>query len=329
LRKLKLGIFGVGHLGKIHIKCIKNLPEMYDLVGFYDPDENVAQSVQEEFDIKRYTSQDELIADCEALDVVSTTGTHFDISKKVLENKKHLFVEKPVTEKYDQSIILKELGKTNDLIIQVGHVERFNPAFKAIEDWQLEPTYIEGERLGPYSTRGTDVSVIHDLMIHDIDLVLQLIKSPITEVRANGQSVLSNTPDVCNTRIEFANGAVANLTASRISPRKSRRLRIFQKETFLSLDFMNKKATKLEMVDPSVNGSGVYDIKTELGDKKYRFQEAYTGDTNAIQDEFAAFYQSIVNGQKVMVNIDDAGKALQLVERIVNQINTKTNKPTV
>ena len=221
---LKIGLLGAGHLGKIHLKCIQ-MVDQYNLIGFYDPDDQNAKIAEETYGIKRWKDLDDLLESVDVIDIVTPTITHFELAKKAIQYGKHVFIEKPLTHTMNEAKELLQLSKDAGLKIQVGHVERFNPAFLALEGTPLNPMFIEAHRLALFNPRGTDVSVILDLMIHDLDLVLSLVDSEVKHISASGVSVVSNTPDISNARIEFENGAVANLTASRISMKQMRKLR--------------------------------------------------------------------------------------------------------
>ncbi|MEC8884137.1 MAG: Gfo/Idh/MocA family oxidoreductase, partial [Bacteroidota bacterium] len=226
---LKAGVLGAGHLGKIHLKLL-NQSERYELVGFYDESETTAKAVAEEYGYHRFDSIAQLIEACDIVDVVTPTTHHFDCAEQVIKAGKHLFIEKPIAQTVEQAVAIRELAKKHGVRGQVGHVERFNPAFTAVNHLIENPMFIEAHRLAEFNPRGTDVPVVLDLMIHDIDAILSVVKSEVKHISASGVSVISDTPDIANARIEFANGCVANLTASRISMKKMRKARFFQKD---------------------------------------------------------------------------------------------------
>ena len=237
---LKIGVFGAGHLGKIHIQQWKEI-EGIEIVGFYDPNDENAASAIDQYGVKRYSESNSLLQLCDAVDIVSNTTHHFEIAKAALLLGKHIFVEKPFTNTLEEAQELIKLIKEANVKCQVGHVERFNPALLALGDMKIQPMFIETHRLATFNPRGTDVSVILDLMIHDIDIVLHLVKSPVKRISASGVAVLSETPDIANARIEFDNGCVANLTSSRISLKRMRKMRLFQRDAYISVDFLDKK----------------------------------------------------------------------------------------
>ena len=236
---MKIGVLGTGHLGKIHLKCIQ-LIEGYDLVGFYDPDDNNATLAVKTYAVQRFQDINALIDAVDVIDIITPTVTHFELAKKAIEKGKHVFIEKPLTNTLEEAEILLELSKKHGVKIQVGHVERFNPAFLALGDTPLNPMFIEGHRLAMFNPRGTDVSVVLDLMIHDLDIVLSMVSSEVKQVSASGVAVVSDTPDICNARIEFENACVANLTASRISMKQMRKIRLFQKDAISVLIFWKR-----------------------------------------------------------------------------------------
>lgn len=315
---MKLGLFGVGHLGKIHIKCI--LETEFTLVGFYDPDDAAAKSA-EEAGLRRFDNPDDLLDAVDAADIVSPTIFHYDLALKACRKGKHVFIEKPVTETLEQAKHLMELAKEKHIIMQVGHVERYNPAMLPMQDKIHNPRFIEGHRLAIFNPRGTDVSVVLDLMIHDLDLVLSLVKSEVVNVSANGVKIVSTTPDICNARIEFANGCVANLTASRISLKNMRKLRIFQDNAYVSLDFLTKESqmVKIEDVTAGDENEGMV-LSTNSGLKRINIEQVPIEPVNAILAELNDFYQAVKFGKTPKVSIEDGYKALHLAHWIHQKI---------
>ena len=231
---LKIGVLGAGHLGKIHINCIKQI-DNYDLVGFYDPAKETALQVEEEMRIKNFDSVDALIEAVDVVDIVTPTIRHFECASKALQKRKHVFIEKPIVATPEEANALKKLADEAGVKVQVGHVERFNPAFIAAEPFIEEPLFIEVHRLAQFNPRGTDVPVVLDLMVHDLDILLTIVKSPIAHISASGVGIVSPSPDITNVRIEFENGTVANLTASRMSMKYMRKTRIFQKGAYITI----------------------------------------------------------------------------------------------
>jgi predicted dehydrogenase len=238
---MRIGLAGVGHLGKIHLKCLKNIPE-WEVGGIYDANPKTAEEVGQEFGVRVFPTFEALLDASDAIDLVTPTTTHFELASQALKSRKHLFIEKPVTHTLTEARKLQKLYAEADVKIQIGHVERYNPAFISVKDRIKNPMFIEAHRLAEFNPRGTDVPVVLDLMIHDIDVVLAAIQSPVKKISASGVAVISETPDITNARIEFVNGAVANLTASRISMKRMRKMRIFQKEAYISIDFLKKES---------------------------------------------------------------------------------------
>jgi predicted dehydrogenase len=326
---LKIGVLGAGHLGKIHIKCIKEIPE-YDLVGFYDSDEEISKTVEKEFDIRRYSSLDELVDAVDMVDIVTPTISHFDCASKSLKKFRHVFLEKPIVTTLDEARELIKIAEEANVKVQVGHVERFNPAFLAAEQYFNKPMFIETHRLAQFNPRGTDVPVILDLMIHDIDIILSVVKSNIRKVSASGVAVVSDTPDIANARIEFDNGCVANLTASRISLKNMRKSRFFQRDAYISIDFLKKELEVVRIKDAG-KSSGfpvgfMLDLGHGKGTKQILFDKPEIKPTNAIKTELESFYSAIINNTTPPVTINDGYNALELAHRIIEKINqTATN----
>ena len=319
---IKIGLIGAGHLGKIHIRLLKEIKE-FDLIGFYDTNPVNSKKITTEFGISSFSSAEELIDSSDAIDVVTPTKYHFEYAKMAIEKGKQLFVEKPITATIDEAQELVKLSKEKEVKVQVGHVERFNPAFIAIQKDCNNPMFIEAHRLAEFNPRGTDVPVVHDLMIHDIDIVLSIVKSEIKSIYASGVSIISDTPDIANARIEFENGCVANLTASRISLKSMRKTRIFQKDAYISIDFLEKKAELIRMKDAKITDDPfalIIDPGKGKTKKQIEFESPKTTDNNAIKDELTSFYHAIVNNTDTIVTIEDAYKALYVAQQISEQV---------
>lgn len=321
---LKIGVLGAGHLGKIHIKCIKQI-DNYNLCGFYDPDDENAAKVEEEYGIKRYDSIGALIDDVDVVDIVTPTISHFDCASEALKKTRHVFIEKPVVTTLDEARKLISLSEEANIKVQVGHVERFNPAFIAAQPYFEQPMFIETHRLAQFNPRGTDVPVVLDLMIHDIDIVLSVVKSDIHRISASGVPVVSDTPDIANARIEFTNGCVANLTASRISMKNMRKSRFFQKDAYISVDFLDKEAEILRMKDVNPDKADPYAVIMELGPgqlpKQVIFDKPEVKQINAIKEELASFYEAIVNDTTPSVTINDGYNALEVAHKIIEKLS--------
>jgi predicted dehydrogenase len=319
---LKIGVFGAGHLGKIHIQQWKEVAAI-QLVGFYDPDDDNAASAIEQYGVTRFMDVDELIQAADAIDIVSTTTTHYEIAKKCLLAGKHLFIEKPLANTLEEGRELVKLVKEANVKCQIGHVERYNPAYLALGEESLQPMFIEAHRLSQFNPRGTDVSVILDLMIHDIDIIMHLVKSPVRRISASGVTVLSETPDIANARIEFDNGCVANLTASRISLKKMRKMRMFQRDAYISVDFLDKKAEIVRLKD-DIGVRGIFDFPLDMpdGEKKVlSMQMPEVTPSNAIRAELAEFADAIINDKTVRVSVYDGFQAMDVAHQILKKMS--------
>ncbi len=315
---LNAGVIGAGHLGKIHLKLL-NQSSKYNLVGFHDSDQEAAKKISEEFGYKSFDTVEELIEACDMVDVVTPTLFHFDCAKMVLNAGRHLFIEKPITKTVEEAEEIRELAKKNGVRGQVGQVERFNPAFTAVNNQIDNPMFIESHRLAEFNPRGTDVSVVLDLMIHDIDAILSVVKSKVKTVTANGVSVISQTPDIANARIEFENGCVANLTASRISMKNMRKSRFFQKDAYISVDFLEKKCEVVKMKDAPENPDDFAMILTnaEGVKKQIYFENPDVDPNNAILDELETFADSINNNTTPIVTLAQGTEALRVAMKII------------
>jgi predicted dehydrogenase len=318
---LKIGVLGVGHLGKFHLNNWKEI-EGIELVGFYDPNDENAAVVSEKYKLKRYTNAEELIDLCDALDIVAPTFAHFDLCKAGIRKHKHIFVEKPLANTMDEARELVKLAKEANIKFQIGHVERFNPALLALKDHTLEPMFIEVHRLAQFNPRGTDVSVILDLMIHDIDIILSLVKSNVKFISANGVAVMSDTPDIANVRIEFDNGCVANLTSSRISMKKMRKMRLFQKDAYIGIDFLEKKTEIIKLNTPEDKDKNVFtfDIDTNHGKKTIAIANPVIEEGNAIKMELEEFRNAIINNTNTAVTVVDGYRAMDVAHQILAKI---------
>jgi len=320
---LKLGIFGVGHLGKFHLNNWKEISGV-ELVGFYDPDDVSAQEVSEKFQLPRFLDAETLMTACDAIDVVAPTPFHFDLCEKAIKKGKHVFVEKPLANTMDEARILVKLVKESNVKMQVGHVERFNPAYLATQDVELNPMFIEVHRLAQFNPRGTEVSVILDLMIHDIDIILNLVKSEVKAISASGVAVMTDTPDIANVRIEFNNGCVVNLTSSRISMKRMRKMRVFQKDAYIGIDFLNKKTEIIKLKTPRDLEAFSFDLDTPHGKKTIAILNPLVPEVNAIKMELEKFRDAVVNNTPTIVSEVDGYRAMDIAHQILNKIKNAT-----
>lgn len=320
---LKIGVLGAGHLGKIHIRLILELKSEFELIGFYDPNDHNAQQAVEMFGIKRFDSLADLLELVDCTDIVTPTLSHYESAVAAIRKSKHVFIEKPITQTVDEAVSLMKLAREAGVKVQVGHVERFNPAFqKAIPHFN-KPMFIETHRLAQFNPRGTDVPVVLDLMIHDLDIILSIVKSGIRRISASGVAVVSDSHDITNARIEFDNGCVANLTASRISLKNMRKSRFFQKDAYISVDFLSKKLEILQMED--IDGEpDPFDVVLDLGEgkksKKIMLEQPEIEEINAIKEELKAFYEAIVNNTVPVVSIEDGFRALEVATQILEKL---------
>jgi predicted dehydrogenase len=325
---LKIGVLGAGHLGKIHIRCIKEI-KGYDLVGFYDTNSECLKEVEQEFGIKGFDNIDELIKAVDVVDIVTPTISHFSCAKSALENLKHVFIEKPIVTTPEEARELIDLAKDKNVKVQVGHVERFNPAFIAASDSLSKPMFIESHRLAHFNPRGTDVPVVLDLMIHDIDIILKAVGSKVVDVKASGVNVVSDTPDIANARLEFESGAVANLTASRISLKNMRKTRFFQRDAYITVDFLEKvtEIVKMEELETEPEDPMAMVIDLGPGKKKRRiyFDKPEITGINAIVEELKSFKDSVLNNTTPTVTIEDGYNALNVAHMIMDEIEKSAN----
>ena len=323
---LKVGVFGVGHLGKFHLNNWRQIKNV-ELIGFYDPNDANAQEVEEKYKLKRFDNIDELMDLCEAVDIVAPTNHHFELVKKALRKSCHVFVEKPLANTIDEAKEIVELAKEANAKVQVGHVERFNPAYIAATKYHLRPMFIEVHRLAQFNPRGTEVSVILDLMIHDIDIVLALVKSPVKNISASGVAVMTDTPDIANVRIEFNNGCVANLTSSRISMKKMRKMRLFQKDAYIGIDFLAKKTEIIKLKEDGDENVFSFDLETPNGGKKsIAIATPEIKDGNAILMELESFVQAIRENKTTSVNEVDGLMAMEVAHQILEKMKQNSLK---
>jgi predicted dehydrogenase len=322
---LKIGVLGAGHLGKIHIRCIKEISQ-FELIGFYDTDDENSKKVETEFQIKRFHDLSELIDLVDVVDIVTPTVSHFSCASQAMKKFKHVFIEKPLVTTVEEAKELIAIANEANVKVQVGHVERFNPAYLAARPFINQPLFIETHRLAQFNPRGTDVPVILDLMIHDIDIILSLVKSNIKRISASGVAIVSDTPDIANARLEFDNGCVANLTASRISMKNMRKTRIFQRDAYITIDFLDKDCEIIRLknvedestLDPFAM---TIDLGNEKGKKQIFFERPETIPVNAIKSELETFYEAITTDTIPAVTIIDGFNALDLAYKVISKMN--------
>jgi len=327
---LKIGVLGAGHLGKIHLKCIGLAAEKLELSGFYDPDASTADSVAANFSTNAFESAEALMDAVDIVDIVTPTTTHFELAAKAIKKGKHVFIEKPLTNTIDEARALVDLSVSHGVKVQVGHVERFNPALLSLDGMELDPMFIEAHRLAAFNPRGTDVSVILDLMIHDLDIVLSMVQAPLRSLSASGVAVVSKNPDIANARLEFENGAVANLTASRISLKQMRKVRLFQQDAYISLNFLEKKAQVVRLFGEgspeTAQLDNLMELSTQAGTKYIHIDMPDIEPVNAIKMELETFAEAIEQDKKPRVTIEDGYRALEVAHKILADIETKARQ---
>jgi len=323
MSKVKIGVIGTGHLGKLHTKMFQSITNC-ELIGIYDSNPEQAKAVSDEFRVSNYSAIEELLSKVDAVSIAATTTAHYEIAKKCFENGVHVFIEKPITATIKEAEELVELSENKNLNLQVGHIERFNPALVAMEKYINDPKFIQTDRLSQFNPRGTDVAVVLDLMIHDIDIILSLVKSDVVEIQANGVAVVSDHLDIANARLQFENGAVANVTASRISQKKMRKMRIFQRDTYVALDFVTGVSEVYRLLEPS---SEVVTSQISFGEigvgekrKKLVYEQPEQKEINALQYELELFVNSVINKTKPIVSGVDGLRALKVAQLIIQKI---------
>jgi len=321
--KLKVGVIGTGHLGKLHTKMFKSI-ENCELISIYDSNPDQSKLISEELGVKVSLTIDDLLPKVNAVSIAATTTSHYELAKKCFEKGVHVFIEKPITATIKEAEELVELSENKKLNLQVGHIERFNPALVAMEKYISEPKFIQTDRLAQFNPRGTDVAVVLDLMIHDIDIILSLVKSDVVDIQANGVAVVSDHLDIANARLQFENGAVANVTASRISQKKMRKMRIFQRDTYVALDFVTGVAEAYRLLAPNteVFPAQISFGEIGVGDKKKKlvYEQPEQKEINALQYELQLFVNSVLNKTKPLVSGVDGLRALKVAQLIIQKI---------
>jgi predicted dehydrogenase len=326
MEPLNVGVIGVGHLGSLHTKMYAQISSVH-LAGVYDVDVQRAQKLAAEFGITAFSTLDELLSQVEAFSIATATQSHYDVAMQVIKRGVHLLIEKPITATIEQAKALTERAEINGLKLQVGHIERFNPAILALEPYNITPLFIESHRLAQFNPRGSDVAVVLDLMIHDIDLILSLVKSKVVRIDANGIAVISDTPDIANARLQFENGCVANVTASRISQNKMRKMRLFQRDAYISIDFAQGLAEVFRLVDdqtPNVKSTMMLG-KIDQGQHKRLivYEQPEVQEVNALKYELERFVESIQKNMETPVTGRDGLHALEVAQEILQKINAQ------
>lgn len=323
MKMLNVGIIGTGHLGKIHAKLMKEVTRA-NLVGVYDINFDVAKKVAEELELKAFENIEEFLDEVDAVSIVATTSAHYNLIKKAFDKDVHVFVEKPITSTIEQAEEVVKLSKDKNLKLQVGHIERFNSALLSLEKYNLDPKFIQTDRLAQFNPRGTDVAVVLDLMIHDIDIILSLIKSKVKEVRASGVAVVSDNIDIANARIEFENGAIANVTASRISQKKMRKMRMFQKDSYISVDFNSGVSEVFRLISPNDLSMEHFLSFGEIGvgenKKSVIYEQPEIKEVNALKHELQLFVNAVLDDKQPVVSGQDGLRALKIAEIILKKI---------
>lgn len=323
---INASLIGVGHLGKTHLRILKEIVkdnENFNLIGIFDTDTDSLKQIAEEERVRAFHSLDEALDSSNALIIVTPTSSHFEIAKKALEKDINVFIEKPVTSTAEEAAQLIDLANGKDVKVQIGHIERFNPAILALDEYHLAPIFIESHRLAQFNPRGTDVSVIQDLMIHDIDIILNLVKSPVTKIDANGVSIITGKIDIANARIKFENGCVANVTASRISQNKLRKMRIFQKNAYISIDFLQNLSEVFKLVSADSNAPaapfGLGGI--ELGNgEKVLYERPQIDDINPLKFELLSFFEAVTDNKEPIVTLEDGKQAIEVAADIIKEV---------
>ena len=321
---LNVGVFGVGHLGKFHLNNWKEIAGV-NIVGFFDLSNEIAKEVAEKYNLKRFLDEDKLLDACDIVDIVVPTDHHYSICMRALRKGKHVFIEKPLANTMQEAKDIMNMAREANVKVQVGHVERFNPAFLALKEVNMKPMFIEVHRLAQFNPRGTEVSVILDLMIHDIDIVLSIVKSGVKNIYASGVAVMTDTPDIANVRIEFNNGCVANLTSSRISMKKMRKIRLFQKDAYIGIDFLEKKTEIIKLKEAKDTNAFFFDLETPNGTKTISVCTPEIPETNAIKMELESFVDSILHNKTTVVSEIDGYLAMDVAHQIIEKI-TNTNR---
>ena len=320
MEKVNVGIIGTGHLGRYHALNYNTIPEA-NLVGVYDTDPERSKQVAGECKCRSFDNLNQLLEAVDAVSIAVPTDYHFSVGKQVLERGIHCLIEKPITSTIDEADKLIQLAEENKAVLHVGHIERFNPAMLAIQKMDLQPRFIESHRLAPFNPRGTEVAVILDLMIHDIDIILHVVNHPVSKIDASGVAVVSDSIDIANARIHFENGCVANLTASRISQKKMRKMRLFQKNAYISIDFLeNKSEIYCLEKNPRKGSRSLGEIGIGENKKHVIYDKPKTGKINSLKLELELFVQKIQGKEVEAVSGAEGRSALEIAVKILDNL---------
>ena len=324
MKTLNIGVIGVGHLGSLHAKMLSAIGGVR-LAGVYDIDAGKATKVAEEFGTRAFGSVEELLGEVDATTIATSTSNHFAVARQALEKGKHLFIEKPITQTVREADDLRRQAEGKGVLVQVGHIERFNPAILALEKYDIKPLFVESHRLAQFNPRGTDVAVVLDLMIHDIDLILSFVRSPVRQVEANGVAVVSDSVDIANARLQFENGCVANVTASRISQRRMRKMRMFQPNTYFSIDFSEGMAEVFRLVgedEPDIKGTMMLgELGSGAHKRKIVYEQPEVKEVNALKYELELFAEAIRENRRPVVGAEEGSRALEVANIIMEKIS--------
>lgn len=328
-KKIKIGVFGIGHLGKLHLKLLKEISSERkdtEVIGIFDTDAEKMNLLSDENGLKKFNSPEDLIKEINTAIIVTPTSYHHELAEKTISAGVNTFIEKPVTDTLEQADKLLDLEKKHKVKVQIGHIERFNPAILSLENFNIKPLFIESHRLSQFNPRGTDVSVVQDLMIHDIDIILNLVKSPVKNISANGVAIITDKLDIANARLEFENGCVANITASRISLNKMRKMRLFQKNAYLSVDFSTNTSEVFRLSDKEEDETGFNFGTIEHKGKSHKiiYEKPSVEEINPLKFELEKFIESILNNTEPYVTLEDGRTALDVASRIIKEIESNS-----
>lgn len=322
MNRYKIGIIGVGKLGAYHCNVINRL-EQVTFSGVFDSDKDRKKEIASKYNCIAYDTVENLIENVDIVGVIVPTQYHYEVVKKVIASGKPVFVEKPLTSTIEQAQEIVNFVSANKVAAQVGHIERYNPAIRALENYNLTPMFIESHRLSPFDPRGTDVAVILDLMIHDIDIILSIVKSKIKDVYANGVAIVSDEVDIANARLQFENGCVANVTASRISQKKMRKMRLFQKDAYISIDFLLRLTEVFrlgEKDEKPLNAVNLGHIDKGKHKRNIIYEKPIIPEEDAMTQEWIDFLNAIENNKKPTVSVEDGLEALKVALLIREKI---------